>query len=97
MGRISDAQAQANFILSRQPQNEEAPLLLAEASLTHTDIEAAQRRLQALARGGDRAALELALGSLACAATMWRRRRRLSSAPKLWTPARRRCIPPWPA
>jgi tetratricopeptide (TPR) repeat protein len=65
MGRISDAQAQANFILSRQPQNEEAPLLLAEASLTHTDIEAAQRRLQALARGGDRAALELALGSLA--------------------------------
>ncbi len=65
MGRNSEAQAAANFILDRQPQNDEAPLLLAEASLTRKDIETTQRRLQALAHTGDRATLEVALGSLA--------------------------------
>jgi tetratricopeptide (TPR) repeat protein len=65
VGKTANARAQANFILDRQPQNDEAPLLLAETAVNPTDIAAVRQRLQALVQHGDRAALQAALGNLA--------------------------------
>jgi len=64
VGKTTQAQAQANFVLDHQPLNDEAPLLLAESSLTRKDTEATRQRLQTLIHSGDRAALEAALGDL---------------------------------
>jgi len=64
-GRTKEATDAANFILNRKPQDDEAPLLLAEAAVKPKEIAAARQQLQTLARGGDRAALEVALGNLA--------------------------------
>lgn len=63
-GQLTNALAQANFILDRKPQDEEAPLLLAEAALSPKAAAAARTRLQTLARNGDRAPIEVALGNL---------------------------------
>jgi tetratricopeptide (TPR) repeat protein len=65
LGQYKDARAQAEFVLSHHPQDDQAPMLLAEASLHSNDIAAARLRLQALAKTGDRAPLEVALGNLA--------------------------------
>ena len=65
MGQVSNALVQANYVLDRKPQDEEAPLLLAEASVQPKAVAAARQRLQTLARAGDRAAYEVALGNLA--------------------------------
>ena len=65
IGKNAEAQAQANFVLDRQPQNDDAPLLLAEASRTRKDAVATRLRLEALAQKGNRAAFEVAQGRLA--------------------------------
>jgi tetratricopeptide (TPR) repeat protein len=65
VGQSSNALAAANFVLDKRPQDEDAPLLLAEAAVRPKDAAAARQRLQTLARNGDRAALEVALGELA--------------------------------
>jgi tetratricopeptide (TPR) repeat protein len=64
-GDMKDARAEANFILDRNPQNEEAPLLLVQNASTPPEIAAVRTRLQALARSGDRASFQVALGTLA--------------------------------
>ena len=64
-GQFQPARDTANLILDRKPQDDQAPLLLAEASVKPKEIEAARQRLQNLARSGDRAAFEVALGNLA--------------------------------
>jgi len=64
-GDMKDARAEANFILDRTPQNEEAPLLLAQTGRTPPEITAVRTRLQTLARSGDRASFQVALGALA--------------------------------
>ncbi len=65
VGQYSNALVQANYVLDKQPQDDEAPLVLAEAAVRPKDVAAARQRLQSLARTGDRAALEVALGNLA--------------------------------
>jgi tetratricopeptide (TPR) repeat protein len=64
-GKYKEATDEAVFILDRNPQDAEAPLLLAENAQTEPAIQAARQRLQKLASSGDRAAFEVALGSLA--------------------------------
>ena len=63
-GKFQEARDAANYVLDHQPQDDEAPLLLAEASLKPKEVEAARQRLQTLIRSGDRAALEVAVGNL---------------------------------
>jgi len=65
LGHYTQAVAQATFILDRKPQTDEAVLLLAEGAVAPKDQAAARQRLQLLARGGDRAVIEVALGNLA--------------------------------
>ncbi len=62
---FKDARIQAEFILSRKPQDDEAPILLADISVTPKDIAATRTQLETLARAGDRAAYEVGLGTLA--------------------------------
>lgn len=65
-GQTKQARDEANFVLDRQPENEEAPLLLADASPTPTEAEAARQRLQRLVVPGARhAAIDVALGNMA--------------------------------
>lgn len=65
MGQSTQAVAQANFVLQKDPRNEEAPVLLVEGSLRSKDAAAAKERLQNMARTGDSAGIEVALGNLA--------------------------------
>jgi tetratricopeptide (TPR) repeat protein len=48
IGDLKRARDEANFILDRQPQDEQAPLLLTEASAGPKDIEESRKRLQRL-------------------------------------------------
>ena len=64
-GQATQALAQANFILEKKPLDDEAPLLLAETANQPKEIESARQRLQTMARTGDRAVIEVALGNLA--------------------------------
>jgi tetratricopeptide (TPR) repeat protein len=63
-GRSGDARDAANFVLDRKPQDGDAPLLLAQSAGTPTAIAAARERLERLAGAGDRAAYQVALGTL---------------------------------
>ncbi|HUC83852.1 MAG TPA: tetratricopeptide repeat protein [Candidatus Acidoferrales bacterium] len=65
VGQSSNALAAANFVLDKDPRNNDATLLLAEGAVRPKDAEAARKRLQTLARNGDRATIEVALGNLA--------------------------------
>jgi len=65
VGQFQPAQDAANYILDRKPQDDDAPLLLAEAAVKPKEIAAARQRLQILIHNGDRAAFEVALGNLA--------------------------------
>lgn len=65
-GKLKEAGDAATFVLDRQPQDADAPLLLAEAAGSPAEIETARARLRALAKGGDRAPFEVGLGMLAC-------------------------------
>src|ERR1039458_3728138 len=64
-GLSTQALAQANFILEKKPLDDDAPLLLAETANQPKEIESARQRLQTMARTGDRAVIEVALGNLA--------------------------------
>jgi len=64
-GQFQKALDEANFVLGKKPQDDEAPLLLAEAAVQPKEITAARQRLQTLAQSGDRAVIEVALGNLA--------------------------------
>jgi len=64
-GQLKPAQDEAIFILGKNPQDDEAPLLLAETVGQQKDVAPVRQRLEALARNGDRAAIEVALGNLA--------------------------------
>jgi tetratricopeptide (TPR) repeat protein len=65
VGQFTQAIAQANFVLQKKPQDDEAPILLVEGSVLQKDVVASRQRLQTMARNGDRAAIEVALGNLA--------------------------------
>jgi tetratricopeptide (TPR) repeat protein len=64
LGKTTDARNQANYILDRSPTNEEAPLLLAESVATTNEFNEARLHLQKLAQAGDRASIEVGLGTL---------------------------------
>lgn len=63
-GQPKQAQDEADFVLSRNPQDDQAPLLLARAAATN-ELNAVDVRLQDLRQKGNRASLETALGILA--------------------------------
>ena len=63
--RSKEARADAAFVLSKEPANDEALLLLVDAAVTPGDLEAARQGLLQLApQSGKRAAWHLAMGSL---------------------------------
>jgi tetratricopeptide (TPR) repeat protein len=65
MGKLEEARGAANFVLEREPGNEEAPLLLANASVSPEDIEKSSRQLNDLiSEEGDKAAYHVGLGLL---------------------------------
>lgn len=64
-GRHQDARRAAELILTRNPRDEQAILLLGESAGRKTDIPNIRRQLQGLQQGGDSAAIETALGNLA--------------------------------
>jgi tetratricopeptide (TPR) repeat protein len=64
VGKLKEARDEAGFVLDKNPQDNEAPLLLAEASVEPRDIQETRQRLQKLSQKGDRASLEVALGTL---------------------------------
>lgn len=64
-GRGQEAAAVANFILDRNPKSDEASLLLAQSVNSPPEVAAAKARLEKLAQGSDRAANQVALGTLA--------------------------------
>ena len=63
-GKIQEARDNANFVLDRNPQDPEAPLLLAESAVRPKEIEAARQRLLTLIKTRDSAALQVGLGNL---------------------------------
>jgi tetratricopeptide (TPR) repeat protein len=65
IGKSKEARDEADFILDRKPQDEEAPLLLAGAATAQNEIADARQRLQKFSQSGDTAALETALATLA--------------------------------
>ena len=64
LGRSDVARDAANFVLDRQPRNEEAPLLLVQAAGTPKEMAAARSRLEQLSVKGDTAAIQVGLGTL---------------------------------
>lgn len=65
LGMSTQALAQVNFILEKKPQDDEAPLLLAETAGQAKEIATVRQRLETMARSGDRAVVDVALGNLA--------------------------------
>jgi tetratricopeptide (TPR) repeat protein len=64
-GKVKDASAEAGYVLDRKPQDDEAPLLLAEAAVTTNAVAEAEQKLQAAAqKTGETAALEVGLAHL---------------------------------
>ena len=64
-GKTKEARDLANFVLDRKPQDDQAPLLLAETARTPADTLEIKHRLETLVQKNDNAALQVALGSLA--------------------------------
>lgn len=65
MGKLEEAQTEAVFVMERRPQDDEAPILLAETAVTPKAIEEARQRLQKTAQTtGEKAPLLVALGNL---------------------------------
>jgi tetratricopeptide (TPR) repeat protein len=63
-GKTKEARDEAEFILGRNPQDEEALLLLAEAVVQPREFEEARQRLQGLPQAAASAPVLLALGTL---------------------------------
>lgn len=64
-GQLKLARETAGFIMDRDSQNAEGPLLLAQTAATAKEIAAVRARLEKLALAGDRAPYQVALGTLA--------------------------------
>lgn len=65
-GASKEARNEANFVLSHQPQDPDAPLLLADACGTTKESDEARQRLQKLSvPSNKRAAIDVALGNIA--------------------------------
>lgn len=65
-GRPKEARDEANFVLDRRPDDSQAPLILADASLAPKEIDAALQRLQKLnVPPAKRAPIEVSLANLA--------------------------------
>ena len=65
VGEYSNALAQVNYVLNKDPRDDDATLILPEVSVKPSDADATRQRLLAMSRNGDRAAIEVALGNLA--------------------------------
>jgi len=65
VGEYTQAVAQANFVLAKNPRDNDAAILLVEGSPRPQEAEAVRARLQTLARTADGAGIEVALGNLA--------------------------------
>ncbi|MGH7952924.1 MAG: exosortase, partial [Limisphaerales bacterium] len=65
IGKLKEARDEAIFVLGQNPNDDEAPLLLAKASAPKKDIADARQRLQQLSQNHDTAAFETASGILA--------------------------------
>jgi tetratricopeptide (TPR) repeat protein len=64
-GKTKEARDEAGFILDRKPQDDEAPLLLAESAVTTNAVAEAQERLKAaVQKVGETAALDVGLAHL---------------------------------
>ena len=64
-GKTKDVRDEAGFVLDRKPQDDEAPLLLAEAAVTTNAAAEAQERLKAVVqKRGETAALDVGLAHL---------------------------------
>lgn len=63
-GKTKEGRDEAIYVLNAKPQDNEAPLILAEAAADPKEIEAANQRLQALSQKSDSAAIEVGLGTL---------------------------------
>jgi tetratricopeptide (TPR) repeat protein len=63
-GQPKQAGDEADFVMSRNPEDDQAPLLLARAAATN-ELNAVNLRIQKLQHAGNRASLETALGILA--------------------------------
>jgi cytochrome c-type biogenesis protein CcmH/NrfG len=63
-GKLKDARDEANFVLSQDPQNAQAPILLAGASVSTNEINETRLRLQTMSQAAKTAPLEVALGTL---------------------------------
>ena len=64
-GKTKDARNEAGFILDRKPQDDEAPLILAETAVTTNAVAEAQERLKAaVQKTGETAALDVGLAHL---------------------------------
>jgi len=65
-GERGKAREEANYVLTRKPDDDTAPLLLADSGMTLNEIDVVRQRLQSLAvPPAKRAAVEVALGTLA--------------------------------
>jgi tetratricopeptide (TPR) repeat protein len=64
-GKIKEARDEANFVLDRKPQDDQAPMLLEETAVTPAAAEEIKQRLQMLSQKSDSASLQVALGSIA--------------------------------
>lgn len=65
IGDLKDTRNEAQFVLEKNPEDAEAPVLLAESALKPNDVDAIRRQLHAVAQQHDNAALETGLGILA--------------------------------
>lgn len=64
-GKLKEARHEADFVLSQNPHNGEALLLLANCAATPDEFNADRLRFQQMSRDNDSASVELALGILA--------------------------------
>ena len=65
LGQHKDARTMAEYVLARRPQDDQAPILLAESAVGSNDIAVVRQKLLQLAKSSDRATVEVALGNLA--------------------------------
>ena len=65
LGMLKAAREAAEAVLKAKPQDDQAPVLLANSAGTNSDIAMVRRQLQRLQQPTDRAPLEIALGLLA--------------------------------
>lgn len=64
-GKLTESRDSANYVLDHDPKSVDAPLLLVQSIRTPAEIAPVKTRLQGLAKAGDQAPLEVALGLLA--------------------------------